>query len=177
MNKLEVRNALKKKKPSFSRQNTGARPTFKGTWRKPKGMHSKKRRNKDGHQNIVSIGYGSIREIKGLNAEGFKRVIVKNVLGLEGLNAKEHVVIISSTVGLKKKMEIIEIAKKAGLKIKSLKDVDAFVKKVKELKEKVKKESLTKKQQREKAKEESLKRKQEEDKKEKESGEKDESEK
>jgi len=166
MNKhLETRNALKKRKPEFQRQDFNIRTTFEGVWRSPKGLHSKQRRNKDSQPPMPSIGYSSPRDVRGLDAKGMKNVIVKNISDLKKIDAKKDNVIISATVGNRSKIKLLEEVKKLGLTVKNLKDIDGFLAKVKQEKVKQKEEGMTKKEARLKAKEEALKKKVEEDKK------------
>ena len=168
MSNLEDRNKAKKKKPSFNRQDHNLKGKFVGTWRKPRGMHSKQRRNKDGHGNMPSIGYGTPSDVRGLDSVGMKKCTVNYIKDLANLDPKKDVVIIASAVGNKKKLSILEEAKKKGLKVKSVRDVEGFISKVKKVREESKKERASKKDKRSQLKQEALKIKEEKEKKEEE---------
>ena len=160
MNKLlELRNKLKKRKPKFQRQDGHAKDSFEGVWRRPRGLHSKMRRNKDGHRRMPSIGYGSPSSVKNLDAKGMNRVLIKTLKDLKGLDVKKDVVVISASIGKRVKVRLLEEIKKLGLTVKNVKDVDAFISNAKEAKVEAKKERQSKKELREKAKAESLKQK------------------
>ena len=62
-------------------------------------------------------GYGSPAEVRGLNRDGYREVLVSNVGDLENVNPEEDVAIIASGVGKRKKLEIMELAHKKNIKI------------------------------------------------------------
>ena len=128
---------------------------LKDSWRKPKGIHSKLRLQKKGHGKLVRIGHGVKKDLKNL-INGKKAIHITNLKDLK--NVKEAI-IISSKIGLKKKLEIINKAKELKLEIINIKDIDKFLEEVKKNREenKIKKEERKKKQKKkeEKAKEES----------------------
>lgn len=127
--KLKIRKQLKKSKPSFKRSQTNQFAKFKKDgWRKPKGMGNKLRRGRRGHQKSPTLGYGSPRDVKGLNHKGQLEITVKSLKDLESITKKEEVVLISSTVGKKKRLEILAEVKKKGISVSNIKDVDAAIK-------------------------------------------------
>lgn len=129
VDKLKVRAQAKKRKPTFKRSQTNQFAKLaKGGYRKPKGMGNKMRRTRRGHLRLPTVGYGSPREVKGLNREGFREIMVNNVSDLSKVNAKTDAVVISSTVGGKKKLEILAEIKKLKLIVANVKDIDATIK-------------------------------------------------
>lgn len=60
---MNNKNVIRKKKPKFIRQDTNRAKKFKIKWRKPKGMHSKLRLNKKGHQKSPSQGYRAPKKL------------------------------------------------------------------------------------------------------------------
>ncbi|NIO20435.1 MAG: 50S ribosomal protein L32e [Candidatus Aenigmarchaeota archaeon] len=114
---LEVRKKIKKKKPEFKRQEWFRKKSLGKKWRKPRGIHSKLRRQEKAKGALPRPGYGSPSGVRGLNREGYREVIVRNAKDLENVNPKEDVAVISKTVGRKKKLEILEMAKKRNIKV------------------------------------------------------------
>jgi large subunit ribosomal protein L32e len=114
-----VRKKLTRKKPVFRRHLYHRFIKFQNqdSWRKPKGNDNKMRLQLKGYPPIVKIGYRNPREIRGLHPSGLELVIVDNEKTIERLDPSKHVVVISSTTGLRKKQRIIEAAERRGLKI------------------------------------------------------------
>lgn len=162
---LELRNRMKKKKPKFVRTDANVMKQFK-SWRKPIGIHNKRRLSKKGHQSNVSIGYRSPIEVRGLTKIGLKPVIVNNLNDIKKIT-KEHTIILSSSLGLKNKIQILEKIKVLNLHISNLKDIDLFIRSAKEKLESKKKEKKKQKEEREKSKVEAEKKKKEKEEKEK----------
>jgi large subunit ribosomal protein L32e len=151
---LEVRNKLKAKKPKFKRVQSNQFAKLKNkenSWRKPKGMGNKVRRQRRGQAKMPKVGYGSPREVKGLTRDGFRPVIVNNVNELSNINPKEEIVVISSRVGGRKKLEILNEIKSKKLSVYNVKDLDKEISSLK--KEKKKKESKESKKKEEENKE------------------------
>ena len=108
----------KKKKPKFLRQMWKAYKRIrKVKWRRPKGSQSKLRKRMKGKGAVVSIGYGSPKEVRGLHPCGLKEVLVHNPKELEKVDPEREVVRISSRVGKKKRIEIIKKAEELKIKV------------------------------------------------------------
>ena len=86
-------------------------------WRKPKGNDNKMRLQLKGYPPIVKVGYRTSKEIRGLHPSGLEPVIVSNTRKLEELDPAKHIVVISGSVGLRKRLKIVEAARAKGLKI------------------------------------------------------------
>ncbi|MDA3854845.1 MAG: 50S ribosomal protein L32e [Candidatus Woesearchaeota archaeon] len=144
---LKVRALVKKRKPTYTRQQTNQFAKFKGDgWRKPKGYQSKMRLRRRGHKGMPEVGFGSPKEVRGLNKAGFKEVVVNNVADLNKLNVKDEVAVIGRTVGGKKKVAILEEGKKLKIGFANVFDIDGTIKSLsKEPKKKVEKKSTEKK--------------------------------
>ena len=126
---LEQRKELKNKKPSFRRHDSHKKHKLKSNWRRPKGLQNKLRLNKRGYGTKVSTGWGSPKAVKGLHPSGLEPVRVNNVNDLKEVDKKEQGVIIASAVGDRKRVQIIEEAKKQDIKILNL-DPDKYMEKV-----------------------------------------------
>lgn len=162
---LEIRNKMKRKKPKFRRTNSNVMKQFKN-WRKPRGMHNKRRLKRGGHQKNPSTGYSSPREVRGLTRGGFKPVLVCTFSDLNKIK-KENIIVLSGKIGLNKKLKLLDEIKKLGLNVSNVKDIDNFIKSAKEIQDAKKLEKKSKKEKREISKKEAEKKKKEEDEKKK----------
>jgi len=155
---LKIRELLKKKRPEFRRQCSHKIKSVKANWRYPEGIHSKIRERRAGHIHVVETGYRSPRSVRGLHNSGLSMVMISNSKELEKINREEEGIIISKNVGMKKKLQIIEEARKKNIMILNL-DADAYIKKVEEKKKE--KELQKKEKKEEKAKPKEAKKKEE----------------
>jgi len=158
---LATRNAMKRKKPEFERTDANIFNQFRGTWRRPKGLHNKMREHFKGHKGPPSIGYSSPTEVKGLTRKGFVPVLVSNVGDLQNIKAG-CIAVIASSVGMKKRITILTKAKENKLTVSGVKDIDAYLGKVNEKLTSSKKVSTEKKEEKKKKIEEAAKVKTEE---------------
>ncbi len=115
---LKIREAQKKKMPDFVRSDSWKVKRLEDSgWRKPKGLDNKMRIERKGWPPRVKIGYRKIKEARYLHPSGLEEVLVHNVKELNGLDPKVHIVRIASSVGKKKRAEIIEKAREMGIKV------------------------------------------------------------
>ncbi len=121
--KLELKKNMKKKKPSFKRREEYRHAKLKETWRKPKGKHSKQRMHEKSAGALPNPGYGTPAELKGCNRDGFLEVIVSNMNDLSGIEPKTQVAVVGSTVGAKKRAELLEKAKELKVKLVNVKSI------------------------------------------------------
>ncbi len=144
---LKIRHDVKKRKPKFQRQDVNKKKRLSNNpgWRAPKGSQSKMRLGKRGHPSKVNLGYGSPSKVKGLLRNGLSIAIISNVSQLKKVDKKTHVCVIGSTVGTKKRLDIIKSAKELGIIVYNYKDADAFAKSAIEELEKRKKIRLERK--------------------------------
>lgn len=122
----KIKQEIKKNKPAFHRQNYGALPRIKSSWRKPKGIHSKLRHGFAGHRTRVEPGFGTPAELRGIGKEGLIPVLVHTTKDLQGLDTKKHGVILAHT-GLKKKTMLVKIAQEKKFAILNLKNPTQFL--------------------------------------------------
>ena len=105
VDKLETRKATKKRKPTYKRIQSNQYAKFRDIkWRRPKGKGNKDRRNRKGHIGMIQVGYGSPKEVKGMNKDGFQEVIVNNVADLKTITSKKQIAVMARTVGAKKRL-------------------------------------------------------------------------
>ena len=132
---LVTRNLMKKKKPSFKRQDANKYEQFRSSWRRPRGLHSKLREAFKGHGSVPSIGWGSPRAVSGLTRKGLRPVIVNNVNELQKIGEK-NLAVISRKVGMKKRLEIVKAAKEKKINVFGIKDFDSYINKIAESRKK-----------------------------------------
>jgi large subunit ribosomal protein L32e len=113
---LRIRKLQKSKKPDFIRQESWRYKRVKSSWRRPRGRDSRMRKKDAGWPKSVSIGYRSPRKVSGLHPSGFEEILIYNPKDLEKVNSK-NVVRIGHTVGLKKRLMIIEKASELNLRV------------------------------------------------------------
>ena len=144
---LTLRNKMKAKKPSFSRQDSNKYKQFENKWRRPKGMHSKLRKGFRGHITRPSIGYSSPNKTKGLNKEGFIFVLVRSLKQADNLTNK-NIAIISESLSMKNKILVLEKLKTMNIKVQNVHNADEFLNNLKTKFENLHKENKTKKDKR-----------------------------
>lgn len=137
---LEIKKEKKAKQPKFIRHAAHRKPGLEEKWRKPKGLHNKLGDNKRGHGRQVNDGFRSPAAVRDLSKNGKKIFLINNKKDLQIAEPEIHDIIISGTLGNKKRLEIVEEAKKEGFTILNL-NVD---KKIAEIKDAVTKRSKIK---------------------------------
>ncbi|MBU5575287.1 MAG: 50S ribosomal protein L32e [Candidatus Aenigmatarchaeota archaeon] len=105
------------KKPKFLRQEWFKFKRLGEKWRAPKGNQSKLRRGFKARGHIPTVGYGKPKEIRGIHPCGLKPILIENLNQLKNVNKEKEAVIIKSSVGKKKRLEIIKTAESLGIKI------------------------------------------------------------
>ncbi len=116
---LRLRKKLKSRKPEFLRTLWWKFPKFKNDpkWRRPKGIDNPIRLKLKGRQPMPDPGYGSPAAVRGLHPTGLEPVRVSNVAELERLDPARHLVVIASSVGLRKRLEIARAAREKGFRV------------------------------------------------------------
>ncbi|MEM0379308.1 MAG: 50S ribosomal protein L32e [Nanopusillaceae archaeon] len=117
---LRIRKKIKRKKPEYLRVYWYKKIRLKNrkdSWRRPKGIHNKIRKKIKGKPEMVEVGYGSPREVKGLLRNGKRPVLVHNIEELEKIDKEKEIAVIASTVGRRKREQIIKRAKELNIEI------------------------------------------------------------
>ena len=117
---LKLIKELRKRVPKFRRQEAHRRKRLtKSGWRVPRGAQSKLRKHHKGKGVRVHVGYRIPKVIRGL-IKGKEPVHVAAISDLKGLDKTKQIVIINSSVGMKKRLEIVKQAIKLGLEIQNI---------------------------------------------------------
>lgn len=169
---LEIRKKLKAKKPTFLRTDSN-RKKYKNKWRKPRGLHNKRRLKFKGHQKNPSQGYRSPVDVRGLHTSGLELVNISNIKELDNIKKETQIIEIATRVGMKNKIKILEACKTKGVQVSNIKDIDKFIKEVNDKLELNKKQKLKKIAEKKKSKASSIKKAEEKKKEGKEDGKED----
>ena len=114
---LAKRAVISGRRPAFKRQEWFRYAKLGEMWRRPKGIHSKMKRNLKRRPPVVDIGFRGPAEVRGLHPSGFEEVMVYNVDGLEGVDPKKQAVRFGGTVGTKKRIDIQARADELGIRV------------------------------------------------------------
>ncbi len=115
---IKLRAEMNRRRPSFVRMNSWYIARINDSWRSPRrSLDNKIRLERKGFPPRVKVGYRNPRAVRGLHSSGRVEVLVHSPKELEGLDPKLHVVRISSTIGARKRREIVSKASEMGLHI------------------------------------------------------------
>lgn len=114
---LAKRAMISGRRPAFKRQEWFRYSKLGEKWRKPKGIHSKMKRQLKRRPPMVDIGFRGPIAARDLHPSGFEEVLVYNVDGLEGIDPKKQAVRIGGTVGTKKRIAIEDRADELGIRV------------------------------------------------------------
>jgi len=114
---MEVRKNIKKKRPSFRRVESWRYVRVKDPWRKARGIDSRTRIKSKSGVKSPGKGYRGPKKVRGIHPSGYEEVRVETIKDLENLNNRKHALKISSKLGAKKRMVLIDYSKRRGFKI------------------------------------------------------------
>lgn len=114
---LAKRALISGRRPAFRRQEWFRYSKLGEKWRRPKGIHSKMKRNLKRRPPVVDIGFRGPKAARGLHPSGFEEVLVHNVDGLENIDPKVQAVRIGGTVGTRKRIQIEDRAEELGIRV------------------------------------------------------------
>ncbi len=87
----------------------------KKKWRRPTGRHSKMRKQRKSYPASPTVGYKRIRKDIG-RINNFIPLLINNLKDLERAT-KDNIIVVSSRLGARKRMEVIKKADEMKLKI------------------------------------------------------------
>ena len=109
-------------KPTFNRQDGHMKKRLtknkhKSVWRRPRGTHSKQRRRRGGHGEVVRSGYRTPVSVRGRHASGFKEVHVHRPEDLTDIDPTIEAIRIAASVGNRKRERIEDMAEENGIRV------------------------------------------------------------
>ena len=119
--KLQIRRQIKKRTPTFLREEWFRYKRIPKNWRRPDGITSKMRINLKYRPSKVRVGFRGPREVRGLHSSGFEEVMIDNVADLENIDPEKQAARIGGTVGTKKRLEIAKKAEELEIRILNMK--------------------------------------------------------
>jgi len=117
---FEIRKKMKKQRPSFNRVESWRYKRVKASWRKARGIDSKTRRKNKAGVKSPSVGYRTPKKIRGIHPSGYEEVRVFTMKDLDKLNKNKQALKISSKLGAKKRIMLVEAAQRKGFKVLNL---------------------------------------------------------
>ena len=119
---LEIRKERKRTMPKFRRQTYGIYKRIGDEWRKPKGRHSKQKHQMAGHSKKVKPGFRTNRIVRGMDRTGLVPIVVYSLGNIPLIDKNLQGAIISSNVGDRKRIVLLNELKKHGIKVLNLKE-------------------------------------------------------
>ena len=117
---IEIRQKMNRRRPSFRRVESWRYKRVKDSWRKARGIDSQTRKRKKSGVKSPTIGYRGPKKVRGLHPSGFEEVRVVTKEDLKKLNPKKHAIKISSKLGARKRIALVDYAQARNFKILNL---------------------------------------------------------
>lgn len=108
---------------TFQRQCLHAKARLKDTWRRPRGLTSKQRRQYKAKGAQPQAGYNAPLAVRYMHPSGYYEVLASTPADLEGVDPATEAVRIAGSVGMKKRAAIQQKALEAGVKVLNAKDL------------------------------------------------------
>jgi large subunit ribosomal protein L32e len=118
--RLSLRKDIKKRTPTFLREEWFRYKRIPHNWRRPDGITSKMRINLKYRPSKVRVGFRGPKDVRGLHSSGFEEIIVFNANDLDKIDPDTQAARIGSSVGTKKRMDIEKKAEKLNIRILNL---------------------------------------------------------
>lgn len=115
------------KRARFSRQCLHAKVKLADAWRRPRGLHSKQRKDYQAKGAHPEAGFGSPKAVRGFHPSGYREVLVFTPGELETIDPATTAIRIGGTVGGQKRSVIQEKAEKLGIKVLNKKEAKVSV--------------------------------------------------
>lgn len=113
---------MKAHQPLFVVKEYHKSARVKKRWRAQRGIHSGHRQMHRGKPAQPTPGFGVPKAVRGLHISGLRPVLVHTLSQLETIDVQTQGIVIGSTVGMKKKMQILDAAVTKKITILQKKD-------------------------------------------------------
>jgi len=113
---MGVRQRQKANKADFRRHDYHKKKRLSDAWRKPMGLHNKKRQQHASEGKLVKVGFGAPRDVRGRHPSGFEEVLVHAPKEMEQVKPGQAVRI-AGTVGLRKRLRIELACEQRGIRL------------------------------------------------------------
>ena len=117
---IKLRKKIQKKRPSFRRIESWRYKRVHGGWRAAKGIDSDTRQKKKSGVKSPNVGYRGPKKVRGLHPSGLEEVHITHIEELESLDPKIHGITIVATLGMKKRLQLVEQIQAKDFKILNL---------------------------------------------------------
>lgn len=114
---LKIRAKKNRTRPKFIRAEWHRLKRLQTSWRRPRGIDSKMRKKLKGKRKRPTTGYRNPRAVKGLHPSGKEVVRIYNVYDLDDIDVENQIAQIASTVGTRKRTNIINLAEEMDIHI------------------------------------------------------------
>ncbi len=109
--------AREAKRAKFNRQCLHAKVKLADSWRAPRGLHSKQRKDYRAKGEHPEAGFGSPKAVRGFHPSGYREMLVFTPSELIGICPASTAVRIGGSVGGAKRMIIQNKAAELGIKV------------------------------------------------------------
>ena len=125
---LELRRQQHRKRPAFLAQDSHKKKRIRKRWVRPRGLHSKMREQRRGYRVLVKAGYRSPAAVRHLDASSGKHcVVVTTVKDLAQFNPQQHALIIGSSIGTRKRLELVQRASDQKFTMINIRDARQYL--------------------------------------------------
>ncbi|MFT4868500.1 MAG: large subunit ribosomal protein L32e [Colwellia polaris] len=101
-----------------NREDKHKKSKLKNTsWRRPTGKHSRARLEKKGAVKLPKVGRRTAKSQRGLHPSGYEEKLVNRPADLDDIDSETEAARVASTVGGRKKAQIIEKAEEQDIKV------------------------------------------------------------
>jgi len=114
---MRIRAQKKKKRPSFVRVESWRRVKVKESWRRARGIDNQTRHKTKKGVKSPEPGYRAPKKVRGLHPSGLEDIVVITQKDLDGLTPEIHGIRISSRLGIRKRIALIELAREKGFRV------------------------------------------------------------
>jgi large subunit ribosomal protein L32e len=117
---MKLRKKIQKNKPSFKRIESWRYKRVNGGWRSAKGIDSETRQKLKSGVKSPNVGYRAPRKVRGLHPSGLTEVHIMHIEELATLDPKIHGITISSRLGMRKRLQLVEEVQAKKFKVLNL---------------------------------------------------------